>query len=579
MRKKRNDSPSIGNVAIFSASASFFFSLSGPLSVVAFSNQTIQTSLQGFILAALVVGTILGLLCFSVLLALRLFTPRLSRYAMHFIASWLILTIIFFPVASSQTLGSTTTSEFLSRFTIVLLITIAVSFATYRLWVQRKLNAAPVALAAGIASLLVFQILSFSAFSSTKNAKDLEDFYSLSTQGSVLTVSFDGIPGPIVRGLLEAKTDTNEAFQDFIFFENAVAPAPATAASIMAEQYGDQSYHDIGDSIQDVIGVLGLENSLASSVEKSWAFGAYGEYMVNQNMAFYTGDLSGVQAPSPLHVLATERVLGLAGTFFAERVVAAFAFDEPYLGPSWSSFYHVDEMDYNTFVSSMRADGTKTETELRQLHFVHTHFPVEYDKDCNFLGFDPEWHVVDWQASANQNYENLQNQTECALSQFALLIQKLKLEGVYDNTTIILKSDHGEPSTYFEEFPSNLTINGHELWGYSRYEPLLMIKPQGRNVGSVEFDQRPVTLADLAKTVCILLDSKEWHSETNCERFKGGSLLEASPLPAHLYIQVVEGPSSSFRFDDHLTVKLPRTTPIWRALEATEGVTLFVPEK
>ena len=52
---------------------------------------------------------------------------------------------------------------------------------------------------------------------------------------------------------------------------------------------------------------------------------------------------------------------------------------------------------------------------------------------------------------------------------------KLKENGVYNNTTIIFKSDHGKPIGYHKNKYMNMKINNN-LWGAGRYNSFFMIK-------------------------------------------------------------------------------------------------------
>ncbi len=76
-----------------------------------------------------------------------------------------------------------------------------------------------------------------------------------------------------------------------------------------------------------------------------------------------------------------------------------------------------------------------------------------------------------------QNRFGAREETFCALTIFADFITKLKVIGVFEQSMIVLKSDHGKPVPYYD--PGELeaeAINGHKLWGVGRYAPFLAIK-------------------------------------------------------------------------------------------------------
>jgi hypothetical protein len=157
----------------------------------------------------------------------------------------------------------------------------------------------------------------------------------------------------------------------------------------------------------------------------------------------------------------------------------------------------------------------------------------------------------------NQNEKGSYNQTYFALTQFVDLINKLKEIGAYDNSLIIFKSDHGQPTSYYDSYPLNLKINNHQRWGYSRYEPLLMIKDLSRRVNVITEVSDLVTLADLSSTI----DAEVYNKGVVSDFSKGLNLLDTidiskSPL---IYMDFVEDSTSNFKFDSHKTHMLDRT--------------------
>jgi hypothetical protein len=158
--------------------------------------------------------------------------------------------------------------------------------------------------------------------------------------------------------------------------------------------------------------------------------------------------------------------------------------------------------------------------------------------------------------------------------------RRLREMNIYDNSLVVLKSDHGEPAFYFSEYPYNLTINGHPVWGYNRYIPLLMIKPRVRTAEKLDYVSGPflTSLADLAKTLCAQTESKSTH----CNQFHGIDLLGDVQLAVgdseHLYLDVVRDPTSSIRYDDHITVQINRRTEsLVDVLRNFDGVELTDP--
>ena len=186
------------------------------------------------------------------------------------------------------------------------------------------------------------------------------------------------------------------------------------------------------------------------------------------------------------------------------------------------------------------------------MHFTHTHFPVDFDEECNIRSSSKEW------VESNQNYQGLYNQGICELSQFAHFIDRLKNLSIYDNTLIVLKSDHGDPAKYFLELPHSLKINGHSMWGVNRYMPLLMVKDFNARRDRLEYNKALVGLPDLAQTICHATGAGQ------CDIFNGINLLDFTrgDLAANpdIFIDVVQDEKSSHKFETHKTIRLDRTS-------------------
>jgi len=102
--------------------------------------------------------------------------------------------------------------------------------------------------------------------------------------------------------------------------------------------------------------------------------------------------------------------------------------------------------------------------------------------DCNFLG------VQEWTPAGYAD------QVECALSQTALLLDRLRALDILDRTAFIVTSDHGVDVTGIEE---------PMTWVLHHAAATLMVKPFGAD-GSPLFDPAPTSNQDLPEIVALL---------------------------------------------------------------------------
>jgi hypothetical protein len=217
--------------------------------------------------------------------------------------------------------------------------------------------------------------------------------------------------------------------------------------------------------------------------------------------------------------------------------------------PSWSKDLGVSIIDFNKYVDQLTVDDGPSTAHF--LHFTHTHYPVELDSECVFRGDDAEWYRL------NQDREGVVAEARCALRQFGHFVDRLRKLGIYDQSVIVLKSDHGKPVEYGSpDDIESLKIKEHPLWGYGRYAPLLAVKPSFSEVHGLDRNLAPVLLDDLARTLCV-----ESGIEYDCDEYPGYNIVRESNeiLPDSLVtVYVVDSDASDFRFDTHVPVTVTR---------------------
>lgn len=124
-----------------------------------------------------------------------------------------------------------------------------------------------------------------------------------------------------------------------------------------------------------------------------------------------------------------------------------------------------------------------TYTEQNSFKFIHiegAHVPYQYDREVNII--------------ENGTYE--QN-IEASMTIANAYLQKIKESGVYDNSVVIIMSDHGYIDT-------DVDNNEYE---YGRQNPLLMVKGRFED-HELQISQAPISYDDLQSAYIKLLDGK-----------------------------------------------------------------------
>ena len=402
--------------------------------------------------------------------------------------------------------------------------------------------------------------------------------FELSSTRNIIVLSFDGVPGPLVSELLHKHQKFRDMLTGFVFFERAVSSSPATDASTAASLYGNRDFKGArtdGDLWRYAPDEL-ITNRLTLSGYDVSTYGVYN---------------SAITGPAGRnHMLAarfSHSSLTLLNYSIARTITRFFvirgrlsrgievAFDQILTPPSERSSSQLAKfaasnsprwkkevltptfLDFHEYLEKLHNSSERPVAHF--LHFTYTHFPVEFDRRCQFQAHDKDWFI------AHQDRQSVTEEAYCVLGQISNFLARLEELHAFDNSLVVLKSDHGKPVKYND--PSRLEglkIEGNELWGYGRYLPFLAIKGFGKRNSEVKFDHHPVMLDDLAKTLCV--GSGVF---ANCKLYSGFDLLgdDFSGIErATVTMFAVKGPNSDFRFRSHRPITVERGTHILESL-------------
>lgn len=385
------------------------------------------------------------------------------------------------------------------------------------------------------------------------------DISELSRKKNVLVVSFDGLQRSAVSDVFNTDAQMKEQFSDFTFFTNVVSSAPATFMSLGSELFGNINFHNFGQTKNELKSNLPFSDLLINKIPNDSVnislYGAYTVFSTKTENNYIISDpaASKVEFFTLFHCEFDRLFSGKIGFRIIRRIInhilnPIFVNLNLLSSSNWNDDIEIRE--YARWVENLNITEQDT-LSLKYLHFLHTHFPVRIDRNGVVRSDDKSW------MESNQNEKGSYNQTYFALTQFVDLINKLKEIDAYDNSLIVFKSDHGQPTSYYDNYPLNLKINNHKLWGYSRYEPILMIKNLSSRSNMINEVSDLVTLADLSSTI----NAEVFNNGVINDFSKGINLLgtidiSKSPL---IYMNFVEDSTSNFKFDTHKTHILNRT--------------------
>ena len=543
----------------------------------------ISTFISSGLLFAIIFSCLLSL-ALALLHGLRL--QKTANSFSLFVLAWVVIAGFILPVcASAGMVDPEDTPTNRINFAIVAIISLGLSaFAstTFKRFIVAFLSFV-------VLSTIISTIYSFYSYSNMDKSGESNDHLALSNKKNILVVSFDGLPGEIISEVIKSNSALSSTFKDFKFFDNSVSQSPSTEASLMGEIYGVQDYKSLGEGQSEVNQALEKELNkylLTSFIKDSYEYGPYPSNIAKQ-ITLQPPTVDNYQTKEEtfdffsysIVRLATNRALRFSNWRKNTKNLKAYLIGSPsstlgtklknHVGPKWDKPMNADIQKYDYWVENLSV--TDKEFSIRYLHFTFTHFPVDFDATCTFKGDDNQWY------KSHQNVEGLHAQAICALEKFLTLLNKLKSLDIYDQSLVVFKSDHGEPSNFFSNYPNNLRINGQggnaeTTFGYSRYRPTLMIKDFGANNSKISYQKELVLLNDLAKTLCVNSGLK-----IRCDYFHGINLLskELGSVDEPYYIYVARNSESSYGFDKHVSVKIPsRKIELIKAMEASTLISL-----
>lgn len=141
---------------------------------------------------------------------------------------------------------------------------------------------------------------------------------------------------------------------------------------------------------------------------------------------------------------------------------------------------------WQKFIGEITIDSA--EPTYKFFHSGITHSPMVLDENCEMQ-----------MASGEITLDNIKQQSICALRQISEFLQRLRALNLYENTFIVISSDHG--SNYVaQDFDERFEGRDIEPIHYARSRALLMIKPIA-STGDLIRTSRPVSLQDIPQTI------------------------------------------------------------------------------
>ena len=281
-----------------------------------------------------------------------------------------------------------------------------------------------------------------------------EGLWTLSENKNIYVLILDTFDGEYLRGLLaEEGEEYSKLLEDFTFYENAVGGYPTTKPSIPLlltgewyendkpfDEYISGTYND-GLELYDKL----QENNYSIGVYSKWNVALNGgeRYFENMNAGEYKIDKFGRFASTLYKLIAFEYVPHQLKKAF---VVTTMDFEEQ---KTIKNSQFINEKAYTgtnqEYYKALCEEGFKVESDRNCFRFVHLdgmHFPYSHGEA---VIEDGESYTYDEALKGNMNL-------------IKAFLDELKAKGVYDNTAIMILSDHGGDFTTYEASANPLCL-------------------------------------------------------------------------------------------------------------------------
>lgn len=325
-----------------------------------------------------------------------------------------------------------------------------------------------------------------------------KNMFQMSKDSNFVIFVLDAVDGQTLSGMMDASPEYRDIFEDFVCYDNVVCAYPYTQYSVPYILSG--MWFENETEFKEYEEKAYTSSPLFETLEKDGYTMAVYEaelFLENEGMARFENMLPNGRGVADKWAFARWQIL-MTGFKYAPYDLKRFcfvnpaAFNELKIRPEGETLFTDSNL---RFYENLLREGI-TETEQKCFRFIHLeggHVPFRYDRDVNVI--------------ENGTYKG---NLEASLTVTKAYLEKLKESGVYDNTAIIVMSDHGYN-----------VHNGEDCHG--RQNPVFLVKGIGEK-HALQISDAPLSFEDLQEAYRRLLAGadgeqiSDWKSDDQRER-------------------------------------------------------------
>jgi len=326
-----------------------------------------------------------------------------------------------------------------------------------------------------------------------------EEFFNYSTDKNIIIIILDTFGSEFFQDILLQSPDFKKEYPGFVSYTDAISNYPATKGSLPSLLTGQMIPKDIkiSEYIKNVVGEKGLP---AIFDDKGYEVSVISSYTWFRN--FFPERYMSEPPLDPDDLKQFNSALLFDYSLF--RLTPHFLKHWVYDDGNWllsslvSTYTHVPNTapeQANMFLEMMTDKAVKSDktNRFKLIHVKTPHPKFVFNQDCE---------KIETLRGVSQGFY-MEQQSRCALKKLNELLQKYKDMGIYDDSLIVVASDHGArvfDDRSFTGFPSYFELNSAG--------PMFMIKGIGQKAPFRQVNQ-PFSLIKLFDA---LVDSSLHHS-------------------------------------------------------------------
>lgn len=429
---------------------------------------------------------LMSLLCVAALVAsvvLAKISPKASvvvNSVCNGIAFYMLLAIVFFPVQRGVLDGAAASISQWDKIIHLATFLFCIVFGITSIY-KEKLSAffSKIVTILGCFCLVAGVYMSKDVISKDNRPyEDWQEATRLSLENNIIVICLDMVQQDFARRYFENSSQARTEFDGFTFFTNTASASPYTALSLSTIVRGGMFAGKTTDAppkdnlINDM-----LKHGYDVNVPTLVAARAKKTKCKTIPSSALKGIWHNVLA---LLLLGSDRYLPIVLDLGTHKEFG------------WIS--KTDQREaYKTFIDFLHVDP-KAKKRMVWLHTLQTHYPVRFTKDGAF--------------SFDLSPDDVYGEIADAFTMTEGLLRKLKELGVYDNTLILIISDHGfkplkemkslTPEQLYLLRPLTEKLKDNLVAG--QYQPVIMSKPLHAK-GTLNYSNNAVTLMDIRATL------------------------------------------------------------------------------